>query len=310
MFIAMRPILDRAGLAALAVAMLRGCGALADDLDPMAQPPPASAARPPPDKSRYWLLDPTPPDLMRKFNTARPTKPNTPYTVDAGHFLYESDIFNWTYDHWNVSGTTANTYLFTSPVLKLGLTNSTDLQVGFTPRERVRNKDRATGRVSDASGFGDVLTRVSTNLWGNDGGDSAMALIPFLKWPTAEPGLGGNDQLEGGVSAPIVFRLPFKLALLFNIEVDVLKNSSGNGRHANVISAVNVSRPILDNLTLYAELWSDVNDDRPNTTRQLTFDTALAWLVRPNLQLDIGANLGLDKRAPDVQVYFGIAQRF
>jgi hypothetical protein len=43
-----------------------------------------SAAQP--DKSQYTLFDPVPDQLMRNFNTDRPPKANSPYTVDAGHF--------------------------------------------------------------------------------------------------------------------------------------------------------------------------------------------------------------------------------
>jgi Putative MetA-pathway of phenol degradation len=93
-------------------------------------------------------------------------------------------------------------------------------------------------------------------------------------------------------------------------EFDSLKNMSGNGRHANFINLVNLSRTFFGNVTIYGELWSDVNDDPLTRTKQLTFDTAVAWLVAPNLQLDIGANLGLSKDAPDFQAYIGIAQRF
>jgi hypothetical protein len=48
----------------------------------------------PPDKSQYWLFNPVPADQMRDFSTDRPPKANLPFTVDAGHFQYETDIVN------------------------------------------------------------------------------------------------------------------------------------------------------------------------------------------------------------------------
>src|ERR1700722_6975711 len=45
-----------------------------------------------PDKSDYSLLNPTPEAELRSFNTDRPPKANSPYTVDAGHFQYETDL--------------------------------------------------------------------------------------------------------------------------------------------------------------------------------------------------------------------------
>ena len=44
------------------------------------------AATPPPDKSQYNLFNPTPVDLRRAYNTDRPSKTDSPFTVDAGVF--------------------------------------------------------------------------------------------------------------------------------------------------------------------------------------------------------------------------------
>ena len=49
----------------------------------------------PPDKSQYWLFNPAPDDQMRDFSTDRPPKAYVPFTVDAGHFQYETDIVNF-----------------------------------------------------------------------------------------------------------------------------------------------------------------------------------------------------------------------
>ena len=82
------------------------------------------------------------------------------------------------------------------------------------------------------------------NLWGNDGGTSAFALISYVKAPTAPVGIG-NGATEGGVIAPLSFSLPNDFTLLFNSEVDALKDSTGSGYHANFINLVNLSRPIV-----------------------------------------------------------------
>jgi hypothetical protein len=42
----------------------------------------------------------------------------------------------------------------------------------------------------------------------------------------------------------------------------------------------------------------------------MSFDTALAWVFIPNVQLDVGANFGLTSATPAVQVYTGLSQRF
>ena len=118
------------------------------------------------DKSGYNLFNPVPDDQLRSMETDRPTKSNSPYTVDAGHFQYESDILNWTYDHYDYSRTTSSNLLITDPTLKLGLTNQTDLEVALAPFNMVRTTNRATSAKAEGNGFGDVYSRVKFNLLG------------------------------------------------------------------------------------------------------------------------------------------------
>ena len=244
---------------------------------------------------------------MRSFSTDRPTKSNVPFTVDAGHFQYEMDLFNFSYIKSGTART--DTWLVPNPTLKLGLTNNVDLELNIAPFASVHSFDSVTGLSSTTRGSGDLFARLKINLWGNDGGTTAFALIPYVKAPTAPVGIG-NGATEGGLIAPLSFSLPNDFTLLFNSEIDTLKDSSGSGYHPNFINLVNLSRPVVKDVTLYVELWSDVNNDPTARVRQYSVDTALAWIVRPNFQLDIGANFGLNRATPAIQLYVGAAQRF
>ena len=89
--------------------------------------PEAATPAPAPDKSEYSLLNPTPDDQMRAFTPERPTLALVPFTVDAGHFQYESDLFNYTHTNYLRTGTIS--YLTADPTVKLGLTNWIDFEV-------------------------------------------------------------------------------------------------------------------------------------------------------------------------------------
>lgn len=251
------------------------------------------------------LLNPVPDDAMRSFNTDRPTKSNVPYTVDCGHFQYETDVAN--YARLETAGTVTETYLVPNPTLKLGITGNADVEINIVPYQRIRVRN-SNGQVATASGLGDLYARLKVNLWGNSGGNSALALIPYLKAPTAATGIG-NGAVEGGIIAPLALTLPGNITLLLNSELDVLKDSFGSGYHPNYLNLVNLSRTFSGKLTLYGELWSDVNSDSARTVRQYSFDTAVAWLARTNLQFDIGVNAGLNSATPSYQVYLGVSQR-
>jgi hypothetical protein len=259
-----------------------------------------------PDKNQYWLLNPVPTDQMRSFSTDRPTKSNVPYTVDAGHFQYETDLVSFT--HHVIGSVHTNTIMAPNPTFKVGVTNKADLEVNV-PFAGVHTFGSSTVPASTVWGIGDTFVRAKVNLWGNDGGSSAAALIPFIKAPSAPIGIG-NGAVEEGLIGPLALSLPHDFILLLVPEIDAFKNSVDNGRHGNFIFDVNLSREVIKNVTAYVELWSDYNDDPVVKTTQMSFDTALAWVIIPNVQLDVGANFGLTSATPAVQVYTGLSQRF
>jgi len=266
-----------------------------------------AAEDPKPGKDQYWLLDPTPDSELRAFSTDRPPKSNSPYTVDAGHFQYETDLVSFTYQQ--TGSEQIATLLAPNPTLKLGLTNNADFEVNIAPFVNVRTFNTATGTGRDMSGNGDLFLRMKVNLWGNDGGDSAFALIPYVKVPTAPAGIG-NEAVEGGVIAPLSISLPKNFTLLFNWEADSLRDDTGPGYHSNFAALVNLSRPIVKDVTFDVELWSDFDNDPTKSTRQYSFDTAITWIIKPNLQADAGVNVGLNSVTAALQVYVGLSQRF
>ncbi len=265
---------------------------------------PASAQ----DKSQYTLFNPTPKDQMRDFSTDRPTKSNVPYTVDAGHFQYEGDIFIYTYDNTSTADTTNISWVIGNPTFKAGLLNNLDFEVNFSAFNSVQSTIRSAGTTTAFTGFGDTITRAKLNLWGNDGGTTAMALIPYGKWPTAPQGVG-NRFVEGGVIAPLAVSLPGGFTTIVMGEFDYLKNPNDAGYHANFPALINVSRQIVPGLTGYAEIYANWSTSR-DVRDIYTLDFADAWSPRPNFQLDVGINIGLNAAATPYQLYMGIAQRF
>jgi len=267
------------------------------------------AAAPPADKSGFTLFNPTPEADLRAFCTDRPTKSNGPCTVDAGQFQVESDVVNVTYDTSNGADTT--TILYTNPTLKLGITNTLDLEVNIAPYVTVRSKDRASGVTTKGSGLGDLFVRAKLNLIGDDSGSVAVALDPFVKIPTA-PKSVGNGAVEEGLDVPIQFSLPDSWQLSLGPEADGLKNALDSGQHLNVQMPISLSRPLSKTVTGFIELWGDENFEPSGHVTQASFDLAGAWIParHPNFQLDGGVNLGLNNQTPGVQAYVGVSQRF
>lgn len=265
---------------------------------------PARAEDPPSDKSEFTLFAPTPQADLRSFNTDRPPKANSPYTVDAGHFQYETDLVVFGYG--DAGGRRTEDWTVLDPTLKLGLTNTIDAELQFTPYQSAWT--RASGATSRASGWGDTYFRLKFNLLGDDHGDIAVALLPYVKLPTAHAGLG-DGAVEGGLILPVSFAAPGGFTIVVMPEADDLRNAANNGSHAALDFLINVSHPLNKKWTFYTEVFTTQSAQRSDKPTY-TLDEALTYALTPNLQLDFGGNFGLNVAPPQLQPYVGLSQRF
>lgn len=260
------------------------------------------------DGSDYSFFDPVPDQDLRPFCTDRPTKGTGPCTVDAGHLQIESDLFNATIA--DSGGVSTDIFVYTSPNFRLGLTDDIDAEVNISPFVQAIAHDHATGKRNENSGFGDTLLRLKTSLVGNGSGDFSAALDPWVKLPTASSGLG-NGAVEAGAVVPLQFTLSNAWSLSAVPELDLLKNAGG-GRHATGVLALGLTRTVSETVTATVELWGQADGDPSGTAEQYTFDLAATWQppATKDIQLDAGANFGLNSNAPGQQYYVGISHRF
>ena len=259
-----------------------------------------------PDKSGYSLTNPTPREALRELSTDRPDKTESPYTVDAGHVQVELDFANYTRER---DGQSRSETIGVLPFnLKLGLTNSTDLQLLVEPYVRQEVTDRTTGARDTVSGFGDVTLRLKQNLWGNDGGRTALALMPFVKLPTSSNGIG-NDAVEFGLIVPLAIGVSDRVGIGLMTEIDVLEESDGDGYAASFINSATVSFALTERLGLYTELFTERSTEQ-GARWVVTGDVGLTYGLTDDLQLDGGVNLGLTEAADDLQLFVGISRRF
>ena len=284
------------------------CGIWIATASAVDKPPPEP--RQPVEKSGFTLFNPTPRDGMREMATDRPDITESPYTVDAGHFQIEADILNYSYDRHNASRdhTRVETLSIAPFNLRVGLCNSSEFDLVVPTYTSIRTHDTRAGRVSYDRGFGDLLTRAKINFWGNDGGATALGVIPFVKWPTSMDGLG-NNSVEGGLILPFAAALPLGVDLGVMTEAQFNCDSDGRGRHVEFVNSITFSHKIVGALNGYAEFASVVNTERraPWTG---TVDFGLTYLLAEDVQLDAGVNIGVTRSADDVNPFLGISFRF
>lgn len=155
------------------------------------------------DKRQFNLFNPTPRKYMRPMVPDRPGITESPYSVDAGHFQYESDVLRLltrregtAYGHdWY-----ANHFL-----AKIGLSDRTDFQVALDSYTDTRNYDDADpGATVTARGVGDLTLRLKHTLVGDDDSRWALGLIGYVQLPTG--GRVGDGGYEPGLTMPVVFQ--------------------------------------------------------------------------------------------------------
>jgi hypothetical protein len=264
------------------------------------------------DKSQYTLFNPTPKELMREMITDRPDKTESPYTVDAGHFQFEMDLVNYTYDRERAGGVDTRVDAFAiAPInLKVGLCNQADLQVVVETWNYVRTETSGAGATLHQRGFGDVTTRLKYNFWGNDGGKTAFAAMPFVKLPTNQDELG-NNSVEGGLILPLAVGLPLDFGMGLMTEFDFNRDATGNGRHTEFVNSVTFShdRLLVKDLGGYVEFFSLVSAE--SGFRWIgTVDLGVTYGLSENVRLDAGVNIGVTKAADDVNPFVGLSWRF
>ncbi len=239
---------------------------------------------------------------MRELTTDRPDKTESPYTVDAGHYQIELDLISFSYDR------TVENFAIAPINFKAGLLNNMDLLIIVESYNIERTRERAAGNRAEISGFGDVIVRWKTNFWGNDGGDTAFGVMPFVKLPTNQHDLG-NGAVEGGIIFPIAIKLPRDFDLGAMTEVDFVQNEDDSDYHREFVNSITMGHAIAGELSGYIEFFSAVSTQR-NTEWVGTFDFGVTYKLTPSIQLDAGLNVGLTRAADDLNPFVGFSVRF
>jgi hypothetical protein len=261
---------------------------------------------PAPNKSHYTILNPTPIDLRRPYNTDRPSKTDSPFTIDAGVFQIESDVASWTLDEENHVRT--GTWIVGPTNFKLGLTNWMDLQIFPQFYVNTRTSGPGFGKPTEQDGFGDTTVRLKINLLGNDGGKLVIGFVSSLKIPT-NTGHTGNHVWEPGFGLPVNYSLPWGFTLFGQTRIDILDQPGSNNMRVQWQNPIGLSRTIIGNLSGYVEFYNAVSTGQHQPWIG-TLDTGLIYQVTPNFSVDVDAFFGLNHSAPDYNVFVGFGRRF
>lgn len=234
----------------------------------------------------------------------RPGKANPTCTVPAGMVQIESGLVDWVHDR---SGDVAtNAFTLAATAFKYGVNDRWNLELDVAPYNWARVSGGALHQTE--SGFGDLFVRSKYRFTSGNG--IQVAMNPAIKIPTA-PSSIGNRKWEAGIAFPIDYSIPSSpLGVTLGPEIDWVADGDGHGHHWSMAQVIGLGWQVSDKLNLSGELWGQWDWDPAGTTRQVTADAAAAYLVNKDFQVDAGANFGLNRATPDLELYTGISVRF
>ncbi len=158
---------------------------------------------------------------------------------------------------------------------------------------------------STDAGFGDVTLALKYRFVapGDDGWPPALAVLPFVKAPTAREPLG-TERVDFGAVAIASLSLPWDLGC--DVNAGAVAVGQRHGFLAMAVASLSVNRAITDRLSVYAELVFRTRDERGGRN-SLGGDAGVQFLLTRRVALDAAVGVGLVGDANDWVVRTGIS---
>jgi len=236
----------------------------------------------------------------RDFCANRPGLGTPACTLAPGRAMIEVGLAGW--DHTSDSASVEDEVTLGDALLRVGVTETTEVQIGLASHVIDRSRDRVTGVVMRDAGIGDGTFAVRQSLSGPNG---KVALQAFVTAP-----LRGGGPASFGMLLPAGFDLPSGFEIDFTPEVDLAANESGNGHHLAWGGVVGLSHPLGKQVSLTGEVAAFRDEDPTGHSTDARVAGSIAWQVGEHFQLDFEADAGLSSGAPDRSLLFGLAWQF
>lgn len=241
---------------------------------------------------------------MRDLCGDRPGLGSSTCIVDAGHVQVEAGL-SWTRS--DDLGAREDVFLVGDTLLRFGLDERTEVQLGFTAFGHVRT--RTPLAVDEDSGIGDVTLALRRNLVSPDGSGTNAAVQAYVTLPTGDDAIGAGEW-SAGILLPFGFDLNDSLSIAFTPQASLEPDSDGEGHHASFGGSAGIGITLSDRLGAAVDLAVIQDDDPAGSSTEALLGLSMTLSVSDNVQLDAGLNLGLNDDSPDTELYAGFVTRF
>ena len=253
------------------------------------------------DKSQYNLFNVTPSSQLRPMSSDADDGVTDPTTVDAGYVQVQGNLVD--YYHYSKSYGPVNfseDHFDWEPRISLGVLNNVDLFIHPAFQVTSYKYSGAYNASGDSSGYSGINVGAKINLWGNDGGMTALAVAPYLSIPN------GADTVMGGADIPFAVRLPYQFYLKFVTDPYAFENH--HTVYFGMENSMSLHKTFGKCLDTYAYLDTVWRSDSTPWYGYAGFGAG--YLVTSNIEVFMGIGFGLTDNSYDYNPRLGLAWRF
>jgi hypothetical protein len=218
--------------------------------------------------------------------------------IEAGATFARDDGEGFEVDLTQVPGT----------LVRIGLSERFELRLGW---DGWLEEDVTVGGVRGSiDGFGDASVGAKALLRQGDGLSPAIAVIAATSVPVGEEPFS-SDRFDPGMRISVSHDLAGGIGLGYNAGVETASEERPEGGHTTLAAGVytiSAGVPAGEKTGVFVELFGDVPLSAPGGPSHL-FDAGVTHLLRPHVQLDFAAGVGLNERAADWFAGIGVSVR-
>jgi hypothetical protein len=237
------------------------------------------------------------------INPDRPDVANSSQVVGQGRVQLEIGA-NWDRqrnDEQHVRTLSAPT------LLRLGLSETTELRFETDGRSIEHERDLASGARTTSAGWNDISLGAKWRFADGEGVHPAMALIGKVALPTGSPALRGKGFLpQVALAAEWDLAQDWSLALSPGAGRDLDDNGA---RYSYGILAASLGKKFTEHVQGFFELAAPQIASASHGGSQKQIDVGVSWLLNKNCQIDAMVLHGLNRNTPDLGLAFGLSVR-
>jgi hypothetical protein len=238
---------------------------------------------------------------LPEIDTDRPHRTDTPATVPAGRVQSELGVVMYEAG----AADSPTTIHFIDVLIKLGLTERVDLQLGYSPLAMRQRGDRAgwLGGTEVATGQ-NLYLRSKIRLYGRSGSTLAVTVAPVISVP-----LGIETAFESGGMLLLGAEVTPWLSWEVNGSVFWEQQEETNTHAFHFVPCTALTARLFGPIKAFGEIYYERPLTGSTAAWSGTVDGGVLWLLTNDVQLDLGMYVGTTADVRPYTAFVGLSFR-